>query len=133
MEELIDQIICLYERQTIALETLGKAFSAPSIQTNVRSVWLTLEDLQIRNLLLTKIQDIKFSIRAINCMKAAGITCLADLVSYSRNELMKFRNFGKKSLNEIDAYVERLKLDFGLDFGMDVTKYGIIPNRQEIL
>jgi DNA-directed RNA polymerase subunit alpha (EC 2.7.7.6) len=55
------------------------------------------------------------SVRAFNCLKAADIDTFADLVSYSRPELMKFRNFGRKSLNEIDLLVERMKLSFGMD------------------
>ena len=79
------------------------------------------EDLRMRNLLLTKLTDMGLSVRAFNCLKAADIDTFADLVSYGRNELMKFRNFGKKSLNEIDALVERVNLSFG----MDVSKYNI--------
>ena len=79
------------------------------------------ESLRMRHLLLTKLSDMGLSVRAYNCLKAADIDTFADLVSYSRNELMKFRNFGKKSLTEIDMLVERLKLSFG----MDVTKYNI--------
>lgn len=84
------------------------------------------ESLRMRHLLLTKLSDIGLSVRAYNCLKAAGIDTFADLVSYSRNELMKFRNFGKKSLNEIDQIVEKLKLEFG----MDVTKYNIEPKKK---
>ncbi|MCQ2185768.1 MAG: DNA-directed RNA polymerase subunit alpha [Bacteroidales bacterium] len=79
------------------------------------------EALRMRNLLLTKLSDMGLSVRAYNCLKAADIDTFADLVSYSRTELMKFRNFGRKSLSEIDALVERMKLSFG----MDVTKYNI--------
>ena len=79
------------------------------------------EDLRMRNLLLTKLSDMGLSVRAYNCLKAADIDTFADLVSYSRNELMKFRNFGRKSLSEIDALVEKMKLSFG----MDVAKYNI--------
>lgn len=63
----------------------------------------------------------ELSVRALNCLKAANIETFADLVCHQRNELMKFRNFGKKSLNEIDMLVDRLKLSFG----MDITKYNI--------
>ena len=79
------------------------------------------ESLHTRHLLLTKLSDMGLSVRAYNCLKAADIDTFADLVSYSRSELMKFRNFGKKSLNEIDQLVEKMKLSFG----MDVTKYNI--------
>lgn len=79
------------------------------------------ESLHTRHLLLTKLSDMGLSVRAYNCLKSADIDTFADLVSYSRAELMKFRNFGKKSLNEIDQLVEKMKLSFG----MDVTKYNI--------
>jgi DNA-directed RNA polymerase subunit alpha len=79
------------------------------------------ESLRMRHLLMTKLADMELSVRALNCLKAADIDTLADLVSLQRTELMKFRNFGKKSLSEIDNLVERYRLNFG----MDVTKYNI--------
>lgn len=84
------------------------------------------ESLRMRHLLLTKLSDMGLSVRAYNCLNAANIDTFADLVSYSRNELMKFRNFGKKSLNEIDQLVEKMKLQFG----MDVRKYNIEPKKK---
>ena len=84
------------------------------------------ESLRMRHLLLTKLSDMGLSVRAYNCLKAADIDTFADLVSYSRAELMKFRNFGRKSLNEIDLLVEKMKLSFG----MDVTKYNIEPKKK---
>ena len=84
------------------------------------------ESLRMRHLLLTKLSDMGLSVRAYNCLKAAEIDTFADLVAYSRNELMKFRNFGKKSLNEIDQLVEKMKLTFG----MDVRKYNIEPKKK---
>ena len=86
------------------------------------------ESLRTRHLLLTKLSDIGLSVRAFNCLKAAEIETFADLVSYSRNELMKFRNFGKKSLKEIDEVVEKMKLQFG----MDVRKYNIEPKKKNV-
>ena len=87
------------------------------------------ESLRMRHLLLTKLSDMGLSVRAYNCLKAAEIDTFADLVSYSRNELMKFRNFGKKSLNEIDLLVERMKLQFG----MDVRKFNIEPKKKTVV
>ena len=84
------------------------------------------ESLRMRHLLLTKLSDMGLSVRAFNCLKAADIDTFADLVSYSRSELMKFRDFGRKSLNEIDLLVEKMKLSFG----MDVTKYNIEPKKK---
>ena len=86
------------------------------------------ESLHMRHLLLTKLSDMGLSVRAYNCLKAADIDTFADLVSYSRAELIKFRNFGRKSLNEIDLLVERMKLSFG----MDVTKYNIEPKKKNL-
>ncbi|HPV87996.1 MAG TPA: DNA-directed RNA polymerase subunit alpha [Bacteroidales bacterium] len=79
------------------------------------------ESLRMRQLLLTKLSDVELSVRALNCLKAAEIETFADLVSVPRHELMKFRNFGKKSLTEVDMLMERLDLSFGID----VTKYNI--------
>ena len=86
------------------------------------------ESLRTRHLLLTKLADMGLSVRAYNCLKAADIDTFADLVSYSRNELMKFRNFGRKSLSEIDLLVEKMHLSFG----MDVTKYNIEPKKKNV-
>ena len=99
-----------------------------SIESSVEtdSTQLDEESLRMRHLLLTKLSDMGLSVRAFNCLKAADIDTFADLVSYSRAELMKFRNFGRKSLNEIDLLVEKMKLNFG----MDVTKYNIEPKKK---
>ena len=86
------------------------------------------ESLRMRHLLLTKLSDMGLSVRAYNCLKAADIDTFADLVSYSRAELMKFRNFGRKSLSEIDELVEKMKLSFG----MDVTKFNIEPKKKNV-
>jgi DNA-directed RNA polymerase subunit alpha len=77
------------------------------------------ESLHMRQLLKTKLIDMDLSVRALNCLKAAEVDTLGDLVSYNKNDLMKFRNFGKKSLTELEELVV-LK---GLSFGMDLTKY----------
>ena len=79
------------------------------------------EILQMRKLLKTSLEDLDLSVRAYNCLKAAKINSLANLVSYDTHELLKFRNFGKKSLVEIDE----LLAEKGLSFGMDVSKYNI--------
>ena len=86
------------------------------------------ESLHMRHLLLTKLSDMGLSVRAYNCLKAADIDTFADLVSYSRAELMRFRNFGRKSLNEIDQLVDKMKLSFG----MDVTKYNIEQKKKNV-
>ena len=77
------------------------------------------ESLHMRQLLKTKLVDMDLSVRALNCLKAAEVETLGDLVSFNKNDLMKFRNFGKKSLTELEELVV-LK---GLSFGMDLAKY----------
>ena len=82
---------------------------------------LNEDDMRMRQLLNNKLTDQDLSVRAINCLKAADIETFADLVSHQKSELMKFRNFGKKSMTEIEALVEK----HGLHFGMDISKYNI--------
>ena len=77
------------------------------------------ESLHMRQLLKTKLVDMDLSVRALNCLKAAEVDTLGDLVSFNKNDLMKFRNFGKKSLTELDELVHNK----GLSFGMDLSKY----------
>ena len=77
------------------------------------------ESLHMRQLLKTKLVDMDLSVRALNCLKAAEVDTLGDLVSFNKNDLMKFRNFGKKSLTELDELVANKNLTFG----MDLTKY----------
>ena len=77
------------------------------------------ESLHMRQLLKTKLIDMDLSVRALNCLKAAEVDTLGELVSFNKNDLMKFRNFGKKSLTEL----EELVLLKGLSFGMDLSKY----------
>ncbi len=79
------------------------------------------EVLHMRKLLKTSLEDLDLSVRAYNCLKAAKINTLANLVSYDTHELLKFRNFGKKSLVEIDE----LLAEKGLSFGMDIAKYDL--------
>lgn len=75
--------------------------------------------LHMRQLLKTKLVDMDLSVRALNCLKAADVETLGDLVSYNKNDLLKFRNFGKKSLTELEDLVDNK----GLNFGMNVAKY----------
>jgi DNA-directed RNA polymerase subunit alpha len=75
--------------------------------------------LHMRQLLKTKLVDMDLSVRALNCLKAADVETLGELVSYNKNDLLKFRNFGKKSLTELEDLIESK----GLSFGMDVSKY----------
>ncbi|WP_299012250.1 DNA-directed RNA polymerase subunit alpha [uncultured Polaribacter sp.] len=77
------------------------------------------ESLHMRQLLKTRLIDMDLSVRALNCLKAAEVDTLGDLVSFNKSDLMKFRNFGKKSLTEL----EELVIVKGLSFGMDLAKY----------
>lgn len=77
------------------------------------------EVLHMRQLLKTKLLDLNLSVRALNCLKAADVETLGDLVQYNKTDLLKFRNFGKKSLSELDDLLESLNLSFGTD----ISKY----------
>ena len=77
------------------------------------------EILHMRQLLKTGLVDMNLSVRALNCLKAADVETLGDLVQYNKTDLLKFRNFGKKSLSELDDLLESLNLSFGTD----IAKY----------
>ena len=77
------------------------------------------EVLHMRQLLKTKLTDMNLSVRALNCLKAADVETLGDLVQYNKTDLLKFRNFGKKSLSELDD----LLLSLNLSFGTDISQY----------
>ncbi len=79
------------------------------------------EFLRIRQLLKKKLVDMDLSVRALNCLKSADVHSLGELVSYQKEDLLKFRNFGKKSLSELELLLDNLSLDFGLD----ISKYNI--------
>ena len=99
----------LFSDERITLESEEKAETEEFDETS----------LHMRQLLKTKLVDMDLSVRALNCLKAADIETLGDLVSYNKNDLLKFRNFGKKSLTELEDLVDNK----GLSFGMNVTKY----------
>ena len=77
------------------------------------------EVLHMRQLLKTKLVDMDLSVRALNCLKAADVETLGELVVFNKSDLLKFRNFGKKSLTELDQLLDTLNLSFG----MDISKY----------
>ena len=87
--------------------------------TNVDNEEFDEEVLHMRQLLKTKLTDMNLSVRALNCLKAADVDTLGDLVQFNKNDLLKFRNFGKKSLTELDDLLESLNLSFGTD----ISKY----------
>ena len=99
----------LFSDERITLESDAKSETEEFDETS----------LHMRQLLKTKLVDMDLSVRALNCLKAADVETLGDLVSYAKSDLLKFRNFGKKSLTELDELVA-LK---GLTFGMNLTKY----------
>ena len=77
------------------------------------------EILRMRQLLKTKLIDMDLSVRALNCLKAADVDTVGELVHYNKNDLLKFRNFGRKSLTELDELLAKLNLSFG----MDISRY----------
>jgi DNA-directed RNA polymerase subunit alpha len=99
----------LFSDEKITLDTEEKAATEEFDETS----------LHMRQLLKTKLVDMDLSVRALNCLKAADVETLADLVSYNKNDLLKFRNFGKKSLTELEDLVQSK----GLHFGMNLSKY----------
>ena len=99
----------LFSDEKISLET-------PSTQINEEFDENTLH---IRQLLKTKLTDMDLSVRALNCLKAAEVETLGELVAFNKADLLKFRNFGKKSLAEL----ENLVASKNLDFGMNIAKY----------
>jgi DNA-directed RNA polymerase subunit alpha len=92
-----------------------------ALETEVKSAVEEFDEdsLHMRQLLKTKLIDMDLSVRALNCLKAADVETLGELVQFNKNDLLKFRNFGKKSLTELDELVESKNLTFG----MNVAKY----------
>jgi len=99
----------LFSDEKITLDTTEKAVNEEFDETS----------LHIRQLLKTKLVDLDLSVRALNCLKAADVESLGDLVAFNKNDLLKFRNFGKKSLTELEDLVKSK----GLEFGMSIAKY----------
>lgn len=99
----------LFSDEKITLDTVEKAENDEFDE----------EILHMRQLLKTKLVDLDLSVRALNCLKAAEVETLGDLVQFNKNDLLKFRNFGKKSLTELENLLDNMKLNFGLD----ISKY----------
>ncbi|NCX95955.1 MAG: DNA-directed RNA polymerase subunit alpha [Chitinophagia bacterium] len=89
------------------------------IRKEEKEIVVDEETLHVRKVLGTPLEDLELSVRAFNCLKAAKINSLSELVQYTQEELMKFRNFGQKSLSEIEQVLH----ERGLHFGMDIQKY----------
>jgi len=107
--EILIHHFMLFSDEKITLETKPKTPTEEFDETS----------LHMRQLLKTKLVDMDLSVRALNCLKAADVETLADLVSYNKSDLLKFRNFGKKSLTELEELVQNK----GLNFGLNVAKY----------
>lgn len=111
----------LFSDERISLELEDRPMSSGSSRSGSSADGEDMDEtsMHMRGLLRTKLVDMDLSVRALNCLKAADIETLGDLVSYNKNDLLKFRNFGKKSLTELEDLVENK----GLSFGMNVGKY----------
>jgi DNA-directed RNA polymerase subunit alpha len=107
--KILIQHFMLFSDEKITLDIAEKAVAEEFDETS----------LHIRQLLKTKLVDMDLSVRALNCLKAADVETLGDLVAFNKNDLLKFRNFGKKSLTELEELVKSK----GLEFGMNTTKY----------
>ena len=107
--KILIQHFMLFSDEKITLETTDQ-------ETNQE---FDEEILHMRQLLKTKLIDMNLSVRALNCLKAADVETLGDLVQLNKTDLLKFRNFGKKSLSELDDLLESLNLSFGTD----ISKY----------
>jgi len=99
----------LFSDERITLDTEERAETEEFDETS----------LHMRQLLKSRLVDLDLSVRALNCLKAADVDTLGELVSFNKNDLLKFRNFGKKSLTELEDLIESK----GLSFGMDISKY----------
>ncbi len=109
--EILIHHFMLFSDEKITLESKPKQVAEELDETT----------LHMRQLLKTKLVDMDLSVRALNCLKAADVETLGDLVSYTKADLLKFRNFGKKSLTELEELVRSKNLNFG----MNIAKYGI--------
>lgn len=107
--KILIQHFMLFSDEKITLDTIEKQETEEFDE----------ESLHMRQLLKTKLVDMDLSVRALNCLKAADVETLGELVAYNKNDLLKFRNFGKKSLTELEDLVHAK----GLHFGMNVAKY----------
>lgn len=107
--KILIQHFMLFSDERITLET----------QEETENEEFDEDVLKMRQLLKSKLVDLGLSVRALNCLKSAEVETLGDLVKYQKNDLLKFRNFGKKSLTELDDLLARLNLTFG----MDIAKY----------
>lgn len=99
---------------------LSKYENSTNFVENMGATVLTYDDIKTIQVLTSPVLDYGLTVRAYNCLKSNDIELIAELVSYKKHEVMRFRNLGRKSLYEIEALLEKL----GLSFGMDLSKYG---------
>lgn len=109
--KIMIQHLVLFSDESILLDT----------QVKTKTAEVDENTLHMRKVLKTSLADLDLSVRAYNCLKAAEIRTLGELVSYNIEDLLKFRNFGKKSLTELEEFVR----EKGLSFGMDISKYNL--------
>ncbi len=120
---ILIQHLLIITDENIALEPRNRGFATASGTPGTagyddRDSAMDEETAQLRKTLGTPLEDLELSVRAFNCLKAAKISSLSELVQYTEEELMKFRNFGQKSLSEIEQVLQ----ERGLSFGMDISK-----------
>ena len=92
-----------------------------SLETAAASLDFDEDTLHMRQLLKTELTDFGLSVRALNCLKTAEVYTLGELVSFKKSDMLKFRNFGKKSLTELEELID----EKGLHFGFDIAKYNL--------
>jgi DNA-directed RNA polymerase subunit alpha len=109
--KIMIQHLVLFSDESILLDS----------QVKTKTTEVDENTLHMRKILKTSLADLDLSVRAYNCLKAAEIRTLGELVSYNIEDLLKFRNFGKKSLTELEEFVRQK----GMNFGMDVSKYNL--------
>jgi DNA-directed RNA polymerase subunit alpha len=109
--KIMIQHLVLFSDESILLDS----------QVKTKTTEVDENTLHMRKILKTSLADLDLSVRAYNCLKAAEIRTLGELVSYNIEDLLKFRNFGKKSLTELEEFVR----EKGMNFGMDVSKYNL--------
>ena len=111
--QLIDGVVVQTAEDTIFVDVGYKS------EGKIPSEEFDENTLHVRQLLKTKLIDMDLSVRALNCLKAADVDTLGELVAFNKNDLLKFRNFGRKSLTELEDLVKTKSLEFG----MNISKY----------
>lgn len=121
---ILIQHLMIITDENINLDAKRQTNNTNSNNHEEKSPMIDEETIQLRKVLSTPLEDLELSVRAFNCLKAAKINSLSELVQYTQEELMKFRNFGQKSLSEIEQVLN----DRGLGFGMDISRLNLAEN-----